>query len=140
MSRLGKTAIKLPKGIEVKVVGNEVHVKGPKGNLNCKLDDGFSLQVDADKVFILKDEKKEIPDSFHGLFRSLVSNMIEGVSKGYERKLTLIGVGYRAAVQGQNLDLQLGFSHPTQVRIPKHINVVVDKSTTIVSQVLISRL
>ena len=76
----------------------------------------------------LKDEKIEMPKPSHGLFRALISNMVTGVTKGFERRLGLVGVGYRAAVQGQKLDLQLGFSHPTHVAIPKGVNVTVEKS------------
>lgn len=132
MSRLGKTPISLPKGIELKVVDNAVHVKGPKGTLTQALKDGISCKVEADKVHVEVDEKKDIPSSFHGLYRSLIQNMIAGASKGYEIKLNLIGVGYRAAVQGHKLDLQLGFSHPTQIEIPKTVQVAVDKSVTII--------
>jgi large subunit ribosomal protein L6 len=131
MSRLGKTPISLPKGIEVKVADNLIHVKGPKGSLSQQLKDGVSVNVESDKVTVLVDEGKNIPSSFHGLYRSLISNMILGTSKGFEKKLILIGVGYRAAVQGQKLDLQLGFSHPVQLEIPKTVQVAVDKSTTI---------
>jgi large subunit ribosomal protein L6 len=131
MSRLGKTPISLPKGIEVKLVDNVIHVKGPKGSLSQKLENGVSVVVDSEKVLVTIDESKNISSAFHGLYRSLISNMIVGVSKGFERKLTLIGVGYRAAVQGQKLDLQLGFSHPVQLEIPKTIQVAVEKSTSI---------
>lgn len=132
MSRLGKTPIALPKGIEVKVVNNVVQVKGPKGNLSKDLIDGISLRIEGDKVFVETDQTKKLEGSFHGLYRSLISNMILGASKGFEKRLSLIGVGYRAAVQGHKLDLQLGFSHPTQIEIPKSVQVTVDKSVLIV--------
>jgi large subunit ribosomal protein L6 len=132
MSRLGKTPILMPKGIEVKVTNGVVHVKGPKGTLTAPLQEGVSLRLEGEKVFIDVDESKEIPSAVHGLYRSLVSNMIVGAHKGFEKRLSLIGVGYRAAVQGQVLDLQLGFSHPTQIKIPKTVQVAVDKSTLII--------
>jgi large subunit ribosomal protein L6 len=132
MSRLGKTPIAVPKGIEIKVSGNVLFVKGPKGELSQELKDGVSVKVENEKVTVEVDEAKNLPSAFHGLYRSLLNNMILGTSKGFEKKLILIGVGYRAAVQGSKLDLQLGFSHPVQLDIPTTIQVAVDKSTTIV--------
>lgn len=132
MSRLGKTPIVVPKGIEIKVADKVLQVKGPKGTLSQELKDGVSVVVEDGKATVVVDESKEIPGAFHGLYRSLLNNMIVGTSKGFEKKLVLIGVGYRAAVQGHKLDLQLGFSHPTQLEIPKTVQVAVDKSTTII--------
>jgi len=132
MSRLGKIPVPVPKGIEITVVGKVLQVKGPKGTLSQELKDGFTIKVENDVAVVEVDESKDIPGAFHGLYRSLLNNMIIGTSKGFEKKLTLIGVGYRAALQGQKLDLQLGFSHPTQLDIPKSVQVAVDKSTTII--------
>jgi large subunit ribosomal protein L6 len=81
---------------------------------------------------VIKDENIKMPKTTHGLYRALINNMVIGVTKGFEMRLGLIGVGYRAAVQGQMLDLQLGFSHPTQIAIPKGISVTVDKSVTVI--------
>ncbi|MBM3207140.1 MAG: 50S ribosomal protein L6 [Chlamydiae bacterium] len=131
MSRLGKTPIDVPNGIEIKVVGRKLNVKGPKGDLSLELIDGLSVNVENGKALVEIDEAKEVSGSFHGLYRSLLNNMIVGTSKGFEKKLVLIGVGYRASVQGSKLDLQLGFSHPVQLDIPKSIQVSVEKSTTI---------
>jgi large subunit ribosomal protein L6 len=132
MSRLGKSPIPIPDKVEVKIADGMVHAKGPKGNLSMPAQAGISVKIEDGRLHVLKDEKVEMPKSSHGLYRALINNMIIGVSKGFETKLSLVGVGYRAAVQGQMLDLQLGFSHPTQVRIPKGINVTVDKSVTII--------
>ncbi len=131
MSRLGKTPVLIPKGVEVTVSGGTVYVKGPKGSLSEPLKEGFSIRIEADQLFVDINEKAEVSPAFQGLIRALVRNMVEGVSKGYEKKLTLIGVGYRATVQGQMLDLQLGFSHPTQIPIPEGVQIVIDKSTMI---------
>ncbi|MFI5333999.1 MAG: 50S ribosomal protein L6 [Chlamydiales bacterium] len=131
MSKLGKAPISLPKGVEVKVEGGSVHIKGPKGNLSYPLEKGISVKVDAEKIHVEKDEKVTLPRTTHGLFRALINNMIEGVSKGFEKKLSLVGVGYRANISGSNLDLSLGFSHPTKVAIPSNVKVTVDKSVTI---------
>jgi large subunit ribosomal protein L6 len=131
MSKLGKTPILLPKGVEVKTEGGKVHVKGTKGTLSYPLEKGISMKVEDGKIFVEKDEKVELPRTTHGLFRALINNMVVGVSQGYEKKLSLVGVGYRAAVAGNNLDLQLGFSHPTKIRIPENVKIAIDKSVTI---------
>lgn len=131
MSRLGKTPILIPKGVEVKVVDGIIHVKGPKGSLSEPLKAGFLIRMEEGHLFIDADEKVQNPPAFQGLMRALVRNMVEGVFKGYEKKLSLVGVGYRAAIQGQMLDLQLGFSHPTKIAIPQAIQVAVDKSVLI---------
>jgi len=131
MSRLGKTPVLLPKGVDVKVVDGVVQVKGPKGSLSEPLKKGFSIKIEEAQLFIESDPAVENPPAFHGLMRALVRNMVEGVSVGYAKKLTLIGVGYRAAVQGQMLDLELGFSHPTKLPIPSALQIVIEKGTTI---------
>lgn len=133
MSRLGKSPIPVPKGVEVKVVDKNIHVKGPKGTLNYPLAEGISIKTDdVGRMVVERDENVEMPKTTHGLYRATLNNMITGVSKGFEKRLSLIGVGYRAAVQGAVLDLQLGYSHPTQVKIPKTVNVAVDKSVLII--------
>jgi len=134
MSRYGKTPIALPKGVEVKKNGNKLSVKGPKGQLELDLIDGLGIEEKDSKLYISLEIKINGQSAKHGLYRSLINNMVIGVSKGFEKKLTLIGVGYRAALAGTKLDLQLGFSHPTSIEVPKAIQVSVDKSTTIVIQ------
>jgi large subunit ribosomal protein L6 len=132
MSRLGKTPIPIPQGVEVKTSKEGViSFKGPKGHLEITLPHGLHLKIDG-PVAILERDEKIIPEgALHGLYRSLVNNNVKGVLEGYEIKLTLIGVGYRANVAGTKLDLQLGFSHPTWVDIPKTIQVTVDKGTSV---------
>lgn len=132
MSRKGKTPIKLPKGVEVKLNGQEVSVKGPKGSLNQKIGQEVALDVQAEQVLVTLKEEFADQSRLHGLYRSLVSNMIVGASQGYQKRLQMIGVGYRAAVKGADLDLSIGFSHPTLLRIPTGIQVMVDKNTTII--------
>lgn len=131
MSRLGKTAILLPKGVEVSVTGHAVTVKGPKGSLHHHLVDGLSISIENNELKVNFDSSKDLDKKFHGLHRAIIKNMIEGVSKGFEVKLNLIGVGYRATVQGTKVDLQLGYSHPVQLPIPKGVNVAIDKSVNI---------
>lgn len=132
MSRLGKSPIPLPKGVEIKVEKGSLSIKGPKGTLTMALPQGISLKIEGERAHVVRDEKVEMPRTTYGLCRATVNNMIVGVSSGFEKKLSLIGVGYRAAVQGDKLDLQLGFSHPTQVAIPKTVKVTVDKSVTVI--------
>lgn len=136
MSRYGSTPIALPKGVEVKRSGNKLTVKGPKGQLELDLVEELEIKEEDGKLFIVLGEKDKDngQKATHGLYRSLINNMVIGVSKGFEKKLTLVGVGYRAALAGAKLDLQLGFSHPTSVNVPKSIQVTIDKSTTIIIQ------
>ena len=132
MSRIGKLPIPLPKGVEVKVSGTEVSVKGPKGALTQKLVPGIRVQVEGSHVLVsLEDENADL-NHYYGLYRSLINNMVVGTTEGFEKRLEMIGVGYRAAVQGELLDLQLGFSHPTQLPIPKGLTVKVEKNTLII--------
>lgn len=133
MSRLGKTPIAIPKGVEVKTGSDgAVSFKGPKGHLELKLPVGLNLKIEGQEALVECDETRLAQKAFFGLFRSLVKNHMLGVHEGYEVRLTLIGVGYRANVQGQKLDLQLGFSHPTWLEIPKGVLVEVEKGTLII--------
>ncbi len=131
MSRLGKTPITLPKGVEVKGSEREIEIKGPKGAITKHFPEGISLKIEEGEVFVQYDEKSGLPKPMYGLYRSLLNNAILGVSEGFKKELSLIGVGYRAAVKGNALDLQLGFSHPSQLDIPSDIQVAVEKSTLI---------
>lgn len=133
MSRLGKTPIDLPKGVELKSgKDGSIQVKGPKGTLTLNLPAGLHHKIEDQKFYLLRDESVTLPDAMYGLYRSLLKNSVVGVTDGYEIKLTMIGVGYRAAVTGSKLDLQVGYSHPTFVEIPKTIQVAVDKGTLII--------
>ncbi len=134
MSRLGKSPIPVQDKVEVKIIDGMIHARGPKGNLSIPAVQGISVNMEGNRLHVLKDEAVEMPKTTHGLYRALINNMIVGVSKGFEVRLSLIGVGYRAAVQGQKLDLQLGFSHPTSVPIPKEVNVTVEKSVLVIIQ------
>jgi len=131
MSRKGKLPIPLPKGVEVKMTESEISVKGPKGTLHQKLVPGIIVKIENDHVVVSKASDDLEIDHFHGLYRTLISNMIEGTTTGFDKKLEMIGVGYRAVVQGDLLDLQLGFSHPTKLPIPANLTVKVEKNTLI---------
>jgi len=123
MSRIGKAPISIPSGVTVTVKDNAVTVKGPKGELTQELNPAITAKVE-DGVVTLERATEEKPHrSMHGLYRSLVNNMVVGVSEGYKKQLELVGVGYRATNQGQLLELALGFSHPIQLLLPSEIKV-----------------
>jgi large subunit ribosomal protein L6 len=132
MSRKGKMPIALPKGVEVKQNGNSVVVKGPKGTLVQDIHADVAMRIEGDVLHVeLKVEMDREMSRHYGLARSLIQNMVQGVSQGFARKLELVGVGYRAALKGKMLDLQLGFSHPTELSIPEGLKVEIEKNTQI---------
>ena len=124
MSRIGKSPITLPKGVVVTVgEGNVIKVKGPKGELFEKIDERMSLEIEEGVVTLVRPDDSKPIRSLHGLYRSLINNMVVGVSDGYKRELELIGVGYKATAAGQNLELAVGFSHPIIVQFPIEVQV-----------------
>ncbi|MEX0962007.1 MAG: 50S ribosomal protein L6 [Simkaniaceae bacterium] len=131
MSRLGNAPIELPKGVEVKLDNKQVNVKGPKGTLNIPVPEGVILAVEEGRVLVSIDNKL-LKGPMHGLYRSLINNAILGVSSEFSKELTLIGVGFRAQIKGQVLDLQLGFSHSNVIEIPRDLDVKVEKNTSII--------
>lgn len=133
MSRIGKHPVTVPGGVEVKVEGNLVKVKGPKGQLQRELHQAIKAKVEGNQVKVeLAKEGDDDNRKFHGLTRTLIANMVEGVSKGYERRLTLVGVGYRAAKQGKGLNLSLGYSHPIYFEAAAGVDLDIDKNTTVI--------
>lgn len=131
MSRLGKKPITLPKGVELKISKDQIEVKGPKGTVMRHFPKGISARLEEGKAFVEYSEGMGLEKPMHGLYRALLNNAVLGVSEGFQKQLSLVGVGYRAAVKGQVLDLQLGFSHPSQVDIPSDLKVAVEKNTLI---------
>lgn len=131
MSRKGKLPIQIPKGVDVKVSDKEISVKGPKGTLHQPLVKGIEIKREGDQLSVVLAENQHDIGNFHGLYRTLISNMMVGATEGFITKLEMVGVGYRAAVQGRALDLQIGFSHPTKIPIPEGISVAVEKNTAI---------
>lgn len=132
MSRVGKQPIEIPSGVEVKIEGRLVTVKGPKGTLTQQIRHDVKIElVDGQVHFTIDEERKDLK-SFWGLYRALVQNMVIGVVTGFEKHLILEGVGYRAAVQGNDLVLQLGFSHPCVCPIPEGMTASVEKNVNIV--------
>lgn len=132
MTRKGKALIPIPSGVEVKIDRSMISIKGPKGTLNLTMKHGVGASVDNGNIQVTLDRKAKEGSNFHGLFQSLIFNMVHGTTKGFQKKLEMVGVGYRAAVQGTNLSLQVGFSHPTLIPIPKGLDVKVDKNTVII--------
>jgi large subunit ribosomal protein L6 len=127
MSRVGKKPISIPSGVEVKVSGQTIEVLGPKGKLQKEIRPEIKVEVkDNEIVFTPQIESKQT-SAFWGLSRSLVFNMIEGVTKGFEKKLEIEGLGYRASKEGENLVLQVGFTHPVTIEPPAGVEVSVDK-------------
>jgi large subunit ribosomal protein L6 len=131
MSRIGKKPVPLPTGVTATVKDREVKVKGPKGELSLRVIDGIDVTIDKTGVTL---KPKELTDDLRakwGLQRTLVNNLVEGVSKGFAQQLEIAGVGFRAAVQGKNLQLQLGYSHDVIYPIPPGIDIKCEKPTLI---------
>ena len=115
MSRIGKQPIPVPSGVEVKIDGSTVTVKGPKGELSQTLSDVITIVQEDGQILVTRPDDSRTARSLHGLTRTLVANMVIGVSEGYAKNLEIVGVGYRAALKGKDIELQLGFSHPVLV-------------------------
>lgn len=129
MSRVAKKPLTLPKGVEYKLDGRKLTVKGPKGSLDLELPEAFDLD-DSDQVIRVTGPEEQV--ALRGTIRALVGNMVTGVSDGFERKLELRGVGYRAQMQGNSLNLSLGFSHPVEFAVPEGISVETPSQTEVV--------
>jgi len=135
MSRIGKQPIAIPSGVEVTLDGQHVTVKGPKGTLEHDAPESITIARDGDELIVTRPDDERENRSLHGLTRSLVANMVTGVSQGFTRDLEIVGVGYRAVAQGPTkLELQLGFSHPVTVDAPEGITFEVPAPTRITVQ------
>lgn len=134
MSRVGKEPITIPSGVEIRVNDGSVTVKGAKGELSSPLFDGITAAQEGDALTVqCADLENKKMKSFYGLARMLIANNVAGVTKGFEKKLELRGVGYRAQAQGKKLNLSLGFSHPVEYQLPDGIDAAVDQSIITVS-------
>jgi large subunit ribosomal protein L6 len=129
MSRIGKQPITIPPKVKVEIKGQQVLVEGPKGKLNWELPRRTSLKVDNGKVLVSREGDDAQAKALHGLSRALLNNMVRGVSEGFSKKLEIQGVGFKAAVQGKNVNLSLGYSHPVVYVIPDQIKVTVEENT-----------
>lgn len=132
MSRIGKQPITVPAGVEVKIDGTTVTVKGSKGELTQTFNELMTITCEDGAISVTRPDDSREARAFHGLTRSLINNMVIGVSEGYQKNLDLVGVGYRAALKGKDLDLSLGFSHPVVVNPPEGITFECPSQTKIV--------
>jgi len=130
MSRIAKNPIELPKGVDFNASGASVSIKGPKGTLSLEVHPSVGVTIEDGVVSFAPHQEADM--AMAGTMRALVANMVEGVTNGFERKLSLVGVGYRAAVQGKSLNLQLGFSHPVDYEIPEGVTIETPSQTEIV--------
>lgn len=133
MSRIGKKPINIPTGVDVKIEGQKVSTKGPKGELQREFLSDVLIKQEGSDLFVEQANNTKQGKAVHGLSRALLFNMVQGVSEGYEKKLEIVGVGFRALVEGQNLVLHVGFSHPVNIPAPQGIDFKVEKNVIIVS-------
>jgi large subunit ribosomal protein L6 len=131
MSRIGKKAVVIPAGVQVGVEGSTVRVKGPKGELSLNVASEVSVKVEGSEILVAPVQTTAFARAMHGTVRSLVANMVQGVTQGYTRELEIQGVGFKANVQGQRLNLALGYSHPIEYDLPSTITVKVTDNTNI---------
>ena len=131
MSRIGKQPINLPAGVKVSLADQTLKVEGPKGKLQQAIPAGITLKVEGNVATVLRPDDERRSKAMHGLVRSLLANMVDGVSKLFEKELHIEGVGYRAAVAGKKLNMTLGYSHPVEFDIPEGITITVDAQTEI---------
>ena len=132
MSRIGKKPVAIPAGVKVELKDNSIIVEGPKGRLSRILHQRINLEIKDNQVLVKRITDIKLDKSLHGLYRALIANMITGVTEGYQKELEIIGVGFKAAVQGNTLNMQLGFSHPVNFTIPEGIKIETHKPTQIV--------
>ena len=132
MSRIGKQPIEIPSGVDIKIDGARVTVKGPRGELSQAFNEQMKLSITDGQLLVERPNDEGFYRGLHGLTRTLIANMIEGVTKGYEKTLDIVGVGYRAAMKGKDIELQVGYSHPVLVSVPEGIEFEVPTTTRIV--------
>ncbi|MEA5447756.1 50S ribosomal protein L6 [Leptolyngbya sp. CCNP1308] len=132
MSRIGKRPIPVPAKVSITIDGQDIQVKGPKGELSRTLPSGVVVLQDGETVLVNRKDDSRLARERHGLCRTLVANMVEGVSNGYQKRLEIQGIGYRAQLQGRNLNLSLGYSHPVVFEPPAGIEFVVENNTNVV--------
>jgi large subunit ribosomal protein L6 len=123
MSRIGNKAVTLPQGVQVTVNGSNVSVKGAKGTLSRNIDADFTVTLDEGSLMVKRPTEQKRHKALHGLYRSLINNMVIGVSEGFKKELELVGVGYKATAQGQVLEMNLGYSHNIYMQIPAEVTI-----------------
>lgn len=132
MSRIGKKPIEIPSGVKVAIDKGDIKVEGPKGKLSLTLHHRINVSLEDNKVIVKRPSDLKLDKSLHGLTRSLISNMIKGVTEGYKKELEIVGVGFKAAAQGKALVMNLGFTHPINYNIPEGITIQTPKPVNIV--------
>jgi len=132
MSRVGRKPIPLPQGVKVQIEPTALHVQGPKGKLSTPVPPGITFSMEKDGLTAARKDDERQSRAYHGLARALANNAIQGVTTGFSKELDVVGVGFKAAVEGKALVMSLGFSHPVRYEIPEGIKVAVDKNTHIV--------
>jgi len=132
MSRIGKKSILVPKEVKIEIKDDEILVQGPKGSLKQKFSPRIKIEIKNNLLTLTTSANTKLDKSLHGLYRALIYNMVKGVTEGYTKQLEIIGVGFRAQVQGNNLNMQLGFSHPVNFSFPKELKIESPKPTQIV--------
>lgn len=132
MSRIGKAPIPVPSGVDITISGSSIAVKGPKGELTRELPEQVTVRQDGDELLVERADDERDSRALHGLMRSLVANMVTGVTDGFRKELDIVGVGYRAELKGKMVSFALGKSHPIEFPIPEGIQVAVDKQTHVV--------
>ncbi|WP_084124480.1 50S ribosomal protein L6 [Demequina sp. NBRC 110054] len=129
MSRIGKYPVPVPAGVDITIDGAAVTVKGPKGTLDLNVAAPITVAQGADGIEVSRPDDERVSKSLHGLTRTLIANMVQGVTEGYEKKLEIVGTGYRVALKGKDLEFALGFSHPVVVNPPEGITFAVESPT-----------
>ena len=129
MSRIGKKPVAIPSGVKAAINANTINIEGPKGKLSYSFAPGFKVEVKDNAVSITRPSDAKQDKSTHGLIRSLINNMIIGVTEGYKKELEITGVGFKAAVQGKVVNMVIGYSHPINYNIPDQIKVTVEENT-----------
>ena len=129
MSRIGRLPVSIPSGVDIKVEGQDVNVKGPKGELSLTIPNPITVEMAEGNLEVRRPDDERDSRSRHGLTRSLINNMVLGVTEGYEKKMEIHGTGYRVAARGSNLEFSLGYSHPITIEAPEGINFAVENPT-----------
>jgi len=131
MSRIGKKPIPVPQGVKIAVEGNTVRVEGPKGQLSQRVPENVSVKIESNVLTVDRSSDHRNVRALHGLTRSLLANMVHGVKDGFERKLEIVGIGYRAQLAGKNLQLALGYSHPVIFPLPDGVQAEIERQVSI---------
>jgi len=132
MSRIGKRPVPLPNNVKCDFKEREITIAGPKGKLNFQIPQGIEVEIESNKIIVKRENDEKRIRALHGLTRAIINNMVIGVTEGFQKELEIVGVGYRAQVQGKKLVLQLGFSHPVEYHIPEGITIETPNPTTII--------